>query len=288
MRGEWSLVAFTIAGQFAAGFYLIAGIPVYLDPGEAGAWLGRVGGLEFLADVLVLLAIAAALSLFHLHRPVKAYLALANLGKSWLSREILALALFAAATGTLTICEWRGVGGPGLLRALFILGGLGAVLLLLTMSRLYMLPSVPSWNRAYTPVSFLLTAMALGAVSVACLISFHGGVPSLARPFLILSLCALVGSFASSVLIAPVHGVFGARPRPSVRPPVAGSALLHAARLFLLAAGGLMLAAILAAAQGRGPGVGHAPVMLALGFVLITAGEVCGRFLFYGLSGQRN
>lgn len=288
MGGEWSLVAFTVTGQLAVGLYLFVGIPVYLGLGDAGSRLGRAGRLDFLLAVLALLVLATALSLFHLHHPVKAYRTLVNLGRSWLSREILSLLFFAAAVAALTILEWRAAGGPALgSRILFILGGLAAVLFLATMSKLYMLPSVPSWDQVYTPLSFFLTAAVLGACAAAVLMSLPEGALPAPRPFLVLALCGLAASFLNAVLLSPVYGVFGARARPSLRPPGAGSVFLHATRLFLLATGAVILMAVLAAGEGRGQaGVRHM-AMLVVVFVLVAAGEVSGRFLFYGLSGRR-
>src|SRR5512135_1935266 len=124
MGGEWSLVAFTITGQLAAGLYLLLGVASYFGLTDAAARLGRTGRLEFLTVVLALLAAATALSIFHLHHPTKAYRTLANLGRSWLSREIFSLLVFGAAAGAQAVCELRGIGGPAGVKALFILGGL--------------------------------------------------------------------------------------------------------------------------------------------------------------------
>lgn len=287
MGGEWPLVAFTITGQLAVGVYLFVGIPVYFGLGGAGALLSDGKRPGFLPAVLVLLAAATALSLFHLHHPVKAYRTLVNLGRSWLSREILSLLLFAAAAGALAFCEWRGVGGPGLGRALFIVGGLAGLLFLLSMSKLYMLPSVPIWNRLYTPLSFFLTSAVLGACAAVPLLRLPREDLWAVRPFLTFALCGLAASFLNAALLVPVYGVFGAKPLPSLRPPGVGSSLLHAVRLSSLVAGGIILAAVLTAGEESGPAAEHTPAMLAAVFVLAAAGEVSGRFLFYGLPGRR-
>ena len=286
MGGEWSLVAFTITGQLAAGIYLFVGIPIYFGLGDAGAWLEGGWRPGFLLTVLVLLTAATALSVFHLHHPAKAYRTLVNLGRSWLSREILSLLFFAAAVGVLTVCEMLGIGGSGLGKVLFVVGALAGLTFLLTMSKLYMLPSVPSWNQVHTPLSFFLTSAVLGACAVAFLLSLGG--PPMPRPFLALAICGLVASFLNAILLAPVYGVFGVKPRPSLRPPGAGSAFLHAARLFLFAAGGVILAVVLAVSEVSGLVAERAPALLVAVFALVTAGEVSGRFLFYGQSGRRS
>ncbi len=292
MGGEWSLVAFTITGQLAAGLYLAVGVPVYFGLGDAAARLGRSGRLGFLTVVLVLLAVATALSIFHLHHPAKAYRTLANLGRSWLSREILSLLVFGAAAGALTVCEWAGIGGPTGPRALFILGGLGAVLLLVTMSRLYMLPAMPDWDRVHTPLSFLLTAAVLGAVAAAFAMSLPSGSPpqwrAVPQPLLAASVCGIVASLLNAALLAPVYGILGSKPGPSLRPPGPASSFLHVARLIALAVGAAIIVTVVVAGDGRGPSAGRVPAMLAAAFVLAAAGEVSGRFLFYGLSGRRN
>jgi len=289
MGGEWSLVAFTITGQLAAGLYLFIGFPIYFGLGDAGTRLGGGGRLDFLLAVLGLLAAATILSLFHLHHPVKAYRTLVNLGRSWLSREILSLLFFGAVVAALTILEWRAAGGPSPgSRLLFVLGGLAAVLLLTTMSRLYMLPSMPTWNRIYTPLSFFLTSAVLGACATAFLLSLPGGSPPAPRPYLILAFSGLAASFLNSALLTPVYGVFGVKPRQTLRPSGTGSAFLHAVRLFLLAAGGVILVTVLAThEQGSLERLGRAPRMLLAAFVVAVAGEVSGRFLFYGLSDRR-
>ena len=124
-------------------------------------------------------------------------------------------------------------------------------------------------------------AAVLGAIAAAFLLSLPGGTRPAARPHLALALAGLAASLLNAALLAPVHGVFGIKPRPSLRPPGMGSALLHAARLFSLAAGGAILAAVTAAGAVRGQGQENVPALLAVVFVLVAAGEVSGRFLFY-------
>jgi len=114
------------------------------------------------------------------------------------------------------------------------------------------------------------------------------GRPPVPRPILVLAFCGLAASFLNAVLLVPGHGVFGVRQRPSLRPPGAGPAFLHAVRLLLLAAGDVILVMVLAThEQGSPLRPGGAPAMLLAVFVLAVAGEVSGRFLFYGPSGRR-
>lgn len=124
-RSEWTLVVFTtlvpllVGAQIAASF---GGLPL----------LGR---LPFLA----LGALAGGLSLLHLGRPGRAWRALSNLRRSWLSREILAFSLFFP----LALAQrWLGFAGPGAW-AVAMLG----VLLLLCVDRVYQVPEGrPPWR----------------------------------------------------------------------------------------------------------------------------------------------
>ena len=301
MWKEWPLVAFTIAGQMAVGVFLMCGVPLALSvvfPASAGPPPdAATHGLRIalLALVLALLAVAALLSFFHLHHPFRARRVLTNLRTSWLSREIFFELGFMTLVALGTLLTWRRPTNAGLAEAVLITAGFAGVLFLVSMSKLYMLQTVPSWNQAYTPLSFVMTALTLGAMATALLIdvSVGGGVKH--RYLLNLSSFLVAVEIVISLLLAPGHGVFGPRTGPSLRPRAETHRLLHLGRLTLLAAGlffiGLeamarannfiemdLMAGGFRGAIGRG-----ASLSLILAFVLVLASEVAGRFLFYGL-----
>src|SRR5512143_3850254 len=95
MFKEWPLVAFTILGQMAVGLFWGFHLP-FLVHGRVPAYGWRTGWLVVLAVVFLLMTLAAAVSFFHLHHPVRARFALSNLRSSWLSREILFELVFTA------------------------------------------------------------------------------------------------------------------------------------------------------------------------------------------------
>lgn len=287
MAAEWSLVAFTVTGQMAVGIYFFVGGPLILDGEISGGGGGSVR-LTVVLVVLGFLAMATVLAFFHLHHPVRAYKIFSSLGTSWLSREIFFELLFMGLVGLLGFCDWRRVGGAGFINALFVLGGLAGVLFILTMSRLYMLPAVPAWNHLYTPLSFGLTSMALGAMASTAFFGLSAEPPPYYRPLLGVAFLSVVACLINAVLLAPLHGFFGARPEPSLRPPAGRTFSLHAARLSLLVTGALLLAAVLGARRWLVLKITARPVVLLAAFFLVTAAEVSGRFLFYGLSGRRS
>ncbi len=165
MLREWPLVAFTVAGQAAVGIFLFAGLPLFLSEGAGGSAAARETRLAVLAVVLGLLAVAALLSLFHIHHLFRARRVLTNIGSSWLSREIFSELGFMALVSLGLFLAWSGRAGPGIMRGTMITAALLGVLFIMSMSKLYMLPTVPPWNRAYTPLSFFLTSLSLGSRS---------------------------------------------------------------------------------------------------------------------------
>lgn len=286
MAGEWSLVAFTIVGQLAVGIYVFVGGPLFLGAASPG---GPAGGarLALVLAVLGCLAVATGLSLFHLHNPFRAYNVFSNLGTSWLSREIFFELLFLGITGLLGFREWRGAAGGDFAKALFVSGGLAGGLFILAMSRLYMLPAVAAWNHAHTPLSFCLTSLMLGSLASSVVFGLSTERPVFYRVLPAIALVSVAACLVNAVFLAPGRGIFGAKAGPSLRAPGVGTSRLHVARVSGLSGAAVLLAAGVAAGAGRVAGIAGRPAVLIVAFVLAAAGEISGRFLFYGLSGRR-
>ena len=286
MLKEWPLVAFTVASQMAVGVFLFAGVPLFLLSGVGADNAGRETGLVVLAVVLGLLTVAALLSLFHLHHPLRARRVLANVRTSWLSREIFFELGFMALVALGLILAWRQPAGGHLIKGIVAAAGLAGLLFILSMSKLYMLPTVPPWNRAYTPLSFLLTSLSLGALAAALVMGTAEGKPSRAGLFILLSFILVAADVAVAFFITPGHGVIGHRPGPSLRPPGEAHRTLHLARLALLLMGLALIRGAMIAGEGRAIGRSRGNGLLAVALTLVLAGEAAGRFLFYGLFGR--
>lgn len=277
MLKEWPLVAFTVAGQTAVGLFLIAGVPLFFYKSAAAVAPARGPRLAVLLMTLGLMAAASLLSFFHLRHPFRAVRVLANVRTSWLSREILFELAFMGLLAVLAFLIWKGAGDEGLHRALFAAAGVSGTLFVLSTSKLYMLKAVPFWDHAYTPLSFILTALMLGGLTAAARFgaAWPGG--ALQFRFLLAGCLALVAAaFLLVLLVAPGHGFFGVRAAASLLPPGSASMALHTARLILLCGGFVALAAVLSK--------GAFPASVAL--LLVLAGEILGRFHFYGLVGR--
>ena len=170
---EWALVAFTILAQMSVGSFLVLGAVHFLAKRKAGEEeADRLSDRALLAigPVLVLGLIA---SFFHLENPANAYRAIANVGSSWLSREILFGVLFAGVGFLFAIMQWRKLGTPNVR---IIVAGVAAILgvgLVYSMARVYMLPNQPSWNSATTPLSFFTSTLLLGALATGAAYSIN-------------------------------------------------------------------------------------------------------------------
>ena len=150
---EWSLVAFTLLSQTAAGLILFTAV---LRAGVFGAFDMERYDPVLLPAAAGCLALALVVSALHLGRPERAWRAASNLRTSWLSREIL-LALVLLGT---TVLAWQ-PGWPAArwaapAAAVFFVGGMASV---------YRQRTVPVWNRWRTPYAFFSSAVLLGGLT---------------------------------------------------------------------------------------------------------------------------
>jgi anaerobic dimethyl sulfoxide reductase subunit C len=275
---EWALVAFTLLMQASAGI-LVAVVALQATGGKStpGA---RPGAFEF--PIIVALAASALgliASLLHLGHPLQAWLALANVRTSWLSREVLLAALFVTAVVAYAVVAGR---RPLAIPAPWI-GWVAAVLgcaLVLAMGRLYMVPAQPMWNRVLTPVGFVATTLLLG---VAILIALAGGrgsfgiAPSVERTLAYVALLLVV----VQLVLLPAH--LATLPR---EPAAALTALTPAGARVLAAVAacaGLAAIAILVRAARQTPCVTSlfTPAWAIALLALVAIASVAGRVLFY-------
>jgi anaerobic dimethyl sulfoxide reductase subunit C len=165
-ESDWILIAFTILAQMSVGAFLVLGVVHY--------YASRKGGQE-LADQLsdrALLAIGPVMvlgmiaSLYHLGSPLNAYLAVTNLGASWLSREVLAGVVFTVLGGLFALMQWRKLASFTVRNLLAWLAAIAGLILVWSMSNVYMLPAQPVWNTVATPILFYTTTLLLGALAV--------------------------------------------------------------------------------------------------------------------------
>ncbi len=220
---HWSLVWLTLLSQLAVGITLTAGTFAQRVAGAA------LGGAALVGAV------------FHLGRPAVAYKALRNLRRSWLSREVALLSLFALAAPAAVFV-------PALQPVAWAIGAAGVF----ASARLYLVPGRPAWNTPLTVLRFFATTASLGLV-----------VTGQRRGVAI--------AIAVSVLATAANW---ARLWRHDDPAWRGAAQLElhwfsiATSLRCAAAAAAMVAALVGAP-------------LALVFVLVAGSELVGRWLFY-------
>jgi DMSO reductase anchor subunit len=102
-------------------------------------------------------------STLHLGRPIYAWRALRGLRRSWLSREVLAMAAFATTASVYAIMLFFGAPGRDAVgSATVVCGAIGV----LCSARIYMVRARPAWNSLYTVAEFLASAFFLGPLFV--------------------------------------------------------------------------------------------------------------------------
>ncbi|MES1257197.1 MAG: DmsC/YnfH family molybdoenzyme membrane anchor subunit, partial [Acidobacteriota bacterium] len=208
---------------------------------------------------LALASISLGASTLHLGRPVHAWKALRGLRRSWLSREVLTLSLFAGAAHAFAGMMFFDLPGRGAAGFATALAGLAGVT---CSARIYIVRARPAWFTGYTAAEFFATALLLGPAFVrvltdhvppaVLLASVLGGAAQLivqTGKFFWLSRSETFELRSSSLLLAGrLRTLFGAR-------------------LAILAIAGILL-----------PLTGY---LTAAVFLAALLGEMLGRYLFF-------
>jgi Fe-S-cluster-containing dehydrogenase component/DMSO reductase anchor subunit len=248
---HWSLIAFTVGTQVAVG---AASQAVLTGASLLGAGLVAAG--------------ASLGALAHLGHPERAWRAVANLRRSWLSREVLLLTAFTALAlviGGARLIDPGEAGVVNLATAAALTCGWAG---LYSSARLYRVPSRPAWDSWRTIATFLATALMLGPPAGAVLY------PTAATDHLALYGLALGAPIQLGLLLAAL----ATRHRPSTGRTASLDLLAGrlrgrlAVRLLSLA-----LLGVVGLAGSRATSSGLIDWLFLLGL----GSEVLGRYLFF-------
>ncbi|MGY0145731.1 DmsC/YnfH family molybdoenzyme membrane anchor subunit [Edwardsiella tarda] len=270
---EWPLMIFTVLGQSVAGAFIVMALALLCGRLEAGRVLRIQGRMFFL---WLLLAIAFVASVMHLGSPQRAINALDRVGASALSNEILCGSLFFAAGGLYWLLAVLNK-MPAALGRLWLLVTMALALVFVwSMTRVYLIDTVPTWYTGYTTLSFFVTMLVGGALLGYLLLLSVDMAPGSLRLLPPIACCAaLIGVVAGGMQgtgLAVIHSAV--QQAYALVPDYAG---LLALRSVLLALGlGCWLYPLL---RGKIPSMGG----LILALILVLAGELVGRGVFYGL-----
>lgn len=248
---HWPLVFMLVLTQLSAGAFGTLWI-LDLLKSQTGLLLPALGSLA-------LAAISLGAATLHLGRPAFAWRALKGLRRSWLSREVAMLSVFAGVAGLyagMLLLDLPARGSIGLLTGLCGLAGVYCS------ARIYIVPARPAWNSRYTIAEFFSTIVLLGPLFVRAMDSMDA---------VWLGRAAAAGG-AAQLLTQVLKFLWLTR---SEQFELRGSALLLSGRLqrqFLVRLF-LLVAAIMLSLM---PGIPSAIVLL-----LALAGELLGRWLFF-------
>ena len=214
----------------------------------------------------------ALASLEHLSDPTVSFYTITNVGTSWLSREILFVGLFGAGLllWLITLNAWA--------RRLAAILGLAFVYV---MSRVYTIPTVPFWNSLFTYWLFLATSLLLGSSLLLFMDALAARKDPEKKAALLLGWYPvfIVLAFILQMLVIPLQLLLAQSPF---------STYLLAWHLTLLLFGAALgpLLLIRNGVNEMLPGACRTcpcPLWIRAGIILllVVAGEVCGRALFY-------
>ena len=172
MRGrDWALVIFTLLVQMAVGIVGVFAVFSFIDEIRFPQTLSADLYDTLFWGILILLILSVLSGIFHLTRMRNVKFVLANLKQSWLSRETLLGLSFGFVILALGLMRLTQIDIPNLLAILLWAGTLIGLALVFGMSSVYRLRTVPAWNTWATPISFLLSTLILGALSLSIAVS---------------------------------------------------------------------------------------------------------------------
>ncbi len=265
---------FTVFGQCVAGGFIVLAVALLngnLNREQQHRLVMSMFGLW------VLMGIGFIASTLHLGSPMRAFNSLNRVGASSLSNEIASGALFFAVGGLGWLLAALKKLPTGLRNLWLIVTMVLGVVFVWMMVRVYnTIDTVPTWYSVWTPMSFFLTLF-IGGPLLGFLLLRVASVDGWAMRLLpAVSLLAL----AVSTIVALLQGAELATIHSSIQQastlvPDYGS--LMAWRVALLAVA--LVCWIVPQLKGYQPAL----PLLSLAFLLVLAGELIGRGVFYGL-----
>ncbi|MEK6672791.1 MAG: DmsC/YnfH family molybdoenzyme membrane anchor subunit [Nitrospirota bacterium] len=285
---EFSLVLFTVLSQMAVGVVVFLLFTRLTRKEEAVTADFTTLTQQVVFISLALIIVGGLASLAHLGQIARAYRALFLNLSSWMGKEALFLGLFSLSLVVYAGRLMRG-GSPNV--GLEFVAAVTGILGILSSSLVYaVLNSVPSWNNVFSILFFILTFVLTGASLFGTIIAYklssgQDGVKSLAQNYM-KSFAALL----MPVLIAAMLVTFGYIFYLGSRGPEATSSMnsmlgnfFFWLRVIVGFLGPIFLIAALKKLIKSGETAKAASYVYGV-FILLLAGEVLGRILFFSSS----
>jgi anaerobic dimethyl sulfoxide reductase subunit C len=279
-HNEWPLVVFTLLSQISMGI-LLAGLVVFIF-----AKNGDLAGSIELKRVVMLVAmlsmgVALFLSFAHLARPSHSVFALGNLAGSHLSREILMVSVFAVSLFVIWILLKFNLISPGAFGYLYLAALFAGLVLVWTMAKIYMIPTIPAWNTPLTLLKFYNSGLLIGSgvLMLMLIYFFDKGIPinRLDSAIRIVFILIAIGTFFHVLTTfitpgAPENLTIGF-PTPTIH------GLIKVTRSVLLLLGFVLMLWWFRSFNVSVGQVNHLPAYI--GFLLLLLAEITGRYIFY-------
>ena len=270
---EWPLMVFTVLGQCVAGGFIVMALALMTGVSERT----QQKRVHWAMIVLwVLMGIGFIASVLHLGSPLRAFNSLNRIGESALSNEIASGSVFFAVGGFWWLVTVLGKMPQALGKIWMVLTMILGVFFVWMMCRVYLIDTVPTWYSAYTPLSFFLTMFIGGPLLGYLLLRVAGvtgwGMRALPAISLLAVLVSTVVVMLQGMELATIQSSIA---QASALVPQFGA--LMSWRLLVLAA------ALVCWIVPQLKGGQASPAVLAFAFVLVIAGELIGRGVFYGL-----
>lgn len=262
--GEWPLIIFTVLSQLVAGAIVTLWL---LD--QRGKITDFKKGKLIVASLFIIMGIGLLASLLHLGHPFQAYRALTHFSNSWLSREVI---LFSLLLGLLVLYffKWSSDNHQG---RSFIGGitALVALLALLSSAMVYSVPARPAWDSLFPTFFFVMTAALLGPLYVNLFLKFEE--ITQIKFTTVLGIGALVSVIGFALYVS---SLLGGVPESYQ----SGMNFITGTSFWLRILLGWLIPMALIYFSHVKKAVPNQSTLLVL-FVLILAGEILGRELFY-------
>lgn len=269
---EWPLIIFTVLAQSGVGAFLLTVCVIFFAKRDAATRLRLERSMLLIWIIMGLAFLTVAL---HLGSPFRALNSLFRFGQASLSNEVAFGSLFIGCGGLAWLLSLKDI-APALRKTLYALATILSFAFIWNMVGFYLMATVPTWNTPLTPLAFLVTAGLGGAMlanvvfSVARasstrlnrLIAYVAGLAAIGSALVTFCLLAKLPAIASS-----------AHQAPALVPDIGG---LQGLRFVLL-----VIAVLLTFRFASGRSV-SLPVAV-IGLVLVIAGELIGRGIFFAL-----
>lgn len=294
---EWALPVYTILMQISTGAMFFLWIIRSIN-------LPKYGNEEidrFVRNPVIVVFITGLAAIigshFHLSKPYLSFLAALNFRSSWLSREIVFTTLFILSVSLLLYIEWFKPDRHRLKTALGWAAILFGAVNVYCMARIYILPTQVAWNSPTTIVSYGVSTLLLGGMSLILLIVLdyrflvERFVQDLENKLLIIrsSYIGLSIVIASSILLLIVKDFYHlANLRAGDQTAQLSLELLlglyqplFLARVVIISLVVIGILAMFVMVVKRKRSVIDLLVPLYITCLLLLVGEIIGRFLFY-------